>query len=130
MEPLRRAIADYVNLERGAHATPDRVLVLTSSQQAMTLCATVLLDAGDRIFIEDPAYHGRAELPDAAGLECVPVPLDAHGMRVEHLLNAVQPAKAVFLTLAPIPDGGDAGAGPAARGHRMGKATPGLDHRR
>lgn len=98
MEPLRRAIADYVNLERGAHATPDRVLVLTSSQQAMTLCATVLLDAGDRIFIEDPVYHGARRAFDAAGLECVPVPLDAHGMRVEHLLNAVQPAKAVFLT--------------------------------
>ncbi len=98
MEPLRRAIADYVNLERGAHATPDRVLVLTSSQQAMTLCATVLLDAGDRIFIEDPVYHGARRAFDAAGLECVPVPLDAHGMRVEHLLNAAQPAKAVFLT--------------------------------
>lgn len=98
MEPLRRAIADYVNLERGAHATPEHVLVLTSSQQAMTLCATVLLDAGDRIFIEDPVYHGARRAFDAAGLECVPVPLDAHGMRVEHLLNAVQPAKAVFLT--------------------------------
>ena len=60
MEPLRRAIADYVSLERGAHATPERVLVLTSSQQAMTLCANVLLDAGDKIFIEDPVYPHRA----------------------------------------------------------------------
>jgi len=98
MESLRRAIADYVNLERGARATPERVLVLTSSQQALTLCATVLLDAGDRIFIEDPVYHGARKAFDAAGLECVPVPLDADGMRVEHLRNAAQPAKAVFLT--------------------------------
>ncbi|WP_375058023.1 PLP-dependent aminotransferase family protein [Zobellella sp. DQSA1] len=98
MEPLRRAIADYVNLERGAHATPERVLVLTSSQQALTLCATVLLDAGDRIFIEDPVYHGARRAFDAAGLECVPVPLDADGIRVEHLHDAAQPAKAVFLT--------------------------------
>ena len=60
MEPLRWAIADYVNLERGARATPERVLVLTSSQQALTLCATVLLDAGEQICIEDPVYHGRA----------------------------------------------------------------------
>jgi GntR family transcriptional regulator / MocR family aminotransferase len=98
MEPLRRAIADYVNLERGARATPERVLVLTSSQQALTLCATVLLDAGDRIFIEDPVYHGARRAFDAAGLECVPVPLDADGMRVERLRDAAQPAKAVFLT--------------------------------
>ena len=98
MEPLRRAIADYVNLERGARATPERVLVLTSSQQALTLCATVLLDAGDRIFIEDPVYHGARRAFDAAGLECVPVPLDADGMQVERLRDAAQPAKAVFLT--------------------------------
>ena len=97
MEPLRRAIADYVNLERGAHATPERVLVLTSSQQALALCAGVLLDAGDRIFVEDPVYHGARKAFDAAGLECVPVPLDADGMRVE-CLQAQQPAGAVFLT--------------------------------
>jgi GntR family transcriptional regulator/MocR family aminotransferase len=102
MEQLRRAIADYVNLERGARATPERVLVLTSSQQALTLCATVLLDAGERIFIEDPVYHGARKAFDAAGLECVPVPLDADGLRVERMLElaqtAEQAARAVFLT--------------------------------
>jgi len=97
MEPLRRAIADYVNLERGARATADRVLVLTSSQQALTLCANLLLDAGERIFIEDPAYHGARKAFEAAGLSCVPVPLDADGMLVERLHGAA-PARAVFLT--------------------------------
>ncbi|MDD2990450.1 MAG: PLP-dependent aminotransferase family protein [Zoogloea sp.] len=102
MEPLRRAIANYVSLERGAHATPERVLVLTSSQQALTLCAQVLLDAGDRIFIEDPVYHGARKAFDAAGLECVPVPMDTDGLQVEHLLETSKqpgmPPRAVFLT--------------------------------
>jgi GntR family transcriptional regulator / MocR family aminotransferase len=79
-------------------ATPERVLVLTSSQQAMTLCANVLLDVGDRIFIEDSAYHGARKAFDAAGLECVPIPLDAHGIQVGHLRNLAPSAKAVFLT--------------------------------
>jgi len=96
-EALRQAIAAYVNLERGARATPERVLVLTSSQQALTLCANVLLDAGDRIFIEDPVYHGARKAFDAAGLECVPVPLDGDGMRVD-LLQTLPAARAVFLT--------------------------------
>ncbi|MEF9964983.1 MAG: PLP-dependent aminotransferase family protein [Comamonas sp.] len=104
MEALRRAIADYVNLERGARASPERVLVLTSSQQALTLCATVLLDAGERIFIEDPVYHGARKAFDAAGLACVPVPLDADGLQVEYLLGASktpsEAARAVFLTLS------------------------------
>jgi GntR family transcriptional regulator/MocR family aminotransferase len=98
VEPLRRAIADYVNLERGAHATPERVLILTSSQQAMTLCANVLLDAGDKIFIEDPVYQGARKAFDAAALECVAIPLDDHGMLVEKLRDAPQQGKAVFLT--------------------------------
>lgn len=97
-EPLRRAIADYVNLERGARATADRVVVLTSSQQAMTLCANMLLDPGDRIFIEDPAYYGARKAFDAAGLDCVPVPVDRQGIVAERILAEPHKAKAVFLT--------------------------------
>lgn len=98
MEPLRSAIADYVNLERGARATPERVLVLTSSQQALALCATVLLDAGERICVEDPLYQGARRAFEAAGLACVPVPVDGGGMQVQHLDGADTPARAVYLT--------------------------------
>ncbi|GAB3115651.1 PLP-dependent aminotransferase family protein [Novispirillum itersonii subsp. nipponicum] len=98
MEPLRRAIADYVNLERGARATPDRVLVLTSAQQAMLLCATVLLDPGERIFVEDPAYYGARRAFEAAGLECVPVPVDGQGITVGPILSAPHQARALCLT--------------------------------
>ncbi|WP_406624497.1 PLP-dependent aminotransferase family protein [Acidovorax sp. SDU_ACID1] len=97
MEPLRRAIADYVNLERGARATPERVLVLTSSQQALALCATVLLDAGERICVEDPLYLGARRAFEAAGLACVPVPVDGGGMQVRRL-EEERAARAVFLT--------------------------------
>lgn len=97
-EPLRRAIADYVNLERGARATADRVLVLTSSQQAMSLCATLLFDPGDGIFLEDPAYYGARKAFEAAGLDCVPVRVDRQGIVVDHILAEPGRAKAVFLT--------------------------------
>ena len=98
MAALREAIADYVNLERGAHASPERVLVVTSSQQALSLCASVLLDPGEGIFIEDPAYHGARKAFDAAGLDSIPVPVDGDGMQVERLHQATQPARAAFLT--------------------------------
>lgn len=97
-ESLRRAIADYVNLERGARATADRVLVLTSSQQALTLCANMLLDAGEYIFIEDPVYYGARRAFDAAGLECIPVAVDHQGIIADQILNDPHRAKAVFLT--------------------------------
>ena len=78
------------------------MLVLTSSQQALTLCATLLLDAGERIFIENPGYHGARKAFEAAGLQCLPVPVDAHGLQVDRLLEASRrpgdAARAVFLT--------------------------------
>lgn len=95
---LRQAIADYINLERGAHASADRVLILTSSQQALTLVASVLLDPRDAVFMEDPVYQGAYKAFIAAGLRCLPIPLDQQGMQVEHILNMPNAAKAVFLT--------------------------------
>lgn len=98
VQALRQAIADYINLERGARATADCVLILTSSQQALTLCANVLFDPGERIYIEDPAYYGARKAFDAAGLNCVPVAVDQQGVNVEPILNDPHPARAVFLT--------------------------------
>ncbi|QWK81372.1 PLP-dependent aminotransferase family protein [Ochrobactrum sp. BTU1] len=97
-ERLRKAVADYVNLERGARATAEQVLILTSSQQALSLCANVLFDPGDRIFIEDPAYHGARKAFEAAGLECMPVRVDENGLVVEEMLGSDVQTKAVFLT--------------------------------
>ena len=87
MEPLRRAIAAYVNLERGAQATPERVLVLTSSQQAMTLCATVLLDAMKAVI---PILVARAFWPGTEGIAgvaavahaCRPKPAQARALNI------------------------------------------------
>lgn len=95
---LRNAIAHYVNLERGAHATPERILILTSTQQAIALCALNLLDAGDHIFTENPMYQGARKAFEAAGLIPVPIPVDQHGIRVDLLKQHSTPAKVVSLT--------------------------------
>jgi GntR family transcriptional regulator/MocR family aminotransferase len=98
MEALRCAVADYINLERGARAMPERILILTSSQQAIALCAQMLLDTGERIFMEDPAYHGARKAFEAAGLECIPIPVDKHGLQVDALCNSSVSARVVFLS--------------------------------
>ncbi len=96
--PLRQAIADYVNLERGARATADRVLILTSSQQAMALTANLLLDPGERIFVEDPGYHGARQAFAAAGAVPVPVPLDREGLIVRQMFASPDKEQVVSLT--------------------------------
>lgn len=79
-EDLRAAIAGYLNSARGLRCRPEQVLVLTSSQQALQLLAMMLLDDGDRVWLEEPGYRGAATAFAAAGAALVPVRMDAQGM--------------------------------------------------
>lgn len=61
-------------------------LVVTSgSQQGLDLVARALLDPGDPVVVEDPAYVGALQVFQAAGADLHPVPLDGAGMRVDVL---------------------------------------------
>ncbi|MCC7644023.1 MULTISPECIES: PLP-dependent aminotransferase family protein [unclassified Janthinobacterium] len=97
-EPLRQAIADYVNLERGARATAGQVLVLSSTRQALYLCAQVLADAHGPILMEDPGYFGARKAFEMAQLRVVPVPVDAHGLSIAHLRADRSGANTVYVT--------------------------------
>ncbi|OEZ66145.1 HTH-type transcriptional regulatory protein GabR [Janthinobacterium sp. HH103] len=97
-EPLRQAIADYVNLERGARATAGQVLVLSSTRQALYLCAQVLADAHGPILMEDPGYFGARKAFEMAQLQIVPVPVDAHGLSIDHLRADRSGASTIYVT--------------------------------
>lgn len=98
IEPLRQAIAAYLNLERGARTTAAQVLILTSSQQALSLCAAMLFDPGERIYIENPVYQGARKAFAAAGLTCVPVPVDKEGLTLAPIVSDPRPGSGVFVT--------------------------------
>lgn len=97
-EPLRQAIADYLNLERGARVTPDQVLVLSSTRQALYLCAQVLVDEGQPILMEDPGYFGARKAFEMAQLKVVPVAVDAKGLCIDALRADRSGANAVYVT--------------------------------
>ncbi|MGK5074666.1 PLP-dependent aminotransferase family protein [Janthinobacterium sp. ZB1P44] len=96
--PLRQAIADYVNLERGARATAGQVLVLSSTRQALYLCAQVLADAHGPILMEDPGYFGARKAFEMAQLQVIPVPVDAHGLSIDHLRADRSGANTIYVT--------------------------------
>jgi GntR family transcriptional regulator/MocR family aminotransferase len=80
--PLREAIAAYVGSTRAVACSPDQVVVLTSSQQAIDLAVRLLTDPGDAVWHEEPGYRAAASAFLAAGAEVVPVPVDAEGIDV------------------------------------------------
>lgn len=79
-EDLRAAIAGYLRQSRGLRCSAEQVLVLTSSQQGLQLAASMLLDAGDRVWMEEPGYRGASTAFAAAGAQLQPVRLDPQGL--------------------------------------------------
>ncbi|MGH7729191.1 MAG: PLP-dependent aminotransferase family protein, partial [Vulcanimicrobiaceae bacterium] len=79
-EPLRAAIAEYAHAARYVSCGAVQVIVTAGAQQAIDLAGRLLLDAGDRAWVEDPGYPAIRELFRACGARVVPVPLDDEGM--------------------------------------------------
>lgn len=97
-ESLRKAIATYLNLERGANCAPDQVLVLSSTRQALFLCAQLLVDVGKPILLENPGYFGARKAFETAEAKVVPIDVDASGIRTDLLHTDRSGAHCVYVT--------------------------------
>ncbi|MGP1629694.1 MAG: MocR-like pyridoxine biosynthesis transcription factor PdxR [Giesbergeria sp.] len=78
--PLRRAVADYLRVFRSVPLEVDQVLITSGTQQSLELCAHLLADHGDTVWLEDPAYWGAVKSFMATGLSIHPVRVDEHGI--------------------------------------------------
>jgi GntR family transcriptional regulator/MocR family aminotransferase len=84
-EPLRREIASYVARSRAVRCTPEQVIVVNGSQQALDLCARLLLDPGDEVALEDPGYLGVHRILIAQGVRLRPACIDSDGVVIGDL---------------------------------------------
>jgi GntR family transcriptional regulator / MocR family aminotransferase len=80
--PLRESIAAYVAVSRGIVCTGDQVFITCGYSGALELICRTLLEAGDRVWIEDPAFFRTLALLRLTGARIVPVPVDEEGLRV------------------------------------------------
>ncbi|HSA57250.1 MAG TPA: PLP-dependent aminotransferase family protein [Gemmatimonadaceae bacterium] len=97
-QPLRAAVAEYLRAARGVRCSPEQVFIVAGSQQAIDLCARVLLDPGDTAWLEDPGYHGARGALAAAGARIVAVPVDAEGLVVSAGRKRAPDARLAFVT--------------------------------
>lgn len=79
---LREAIAIRLRRLRGIDATPDRIVIVNGTQQALDLISRVLLNPGDRVLIEEPHYTGARCAFVSAGAKLVTSPVDNDGIEV------------------------------------------------
>jgi GntR family transcriptional regulator/MocR family aminotransferase len=99
-QPLRRAIAEYVGASRGVRCSPEQVIITSGAQQALDLAGRLLLDPGDRVWMEDPGYPGAAFMLRAAGAQIIPAPVDQDGLRVDIARRLSPQARMAYVTPA------------------------------
>ena len=95
---LRAAVAEHLVQYRGVDCTPEQILITSGSQQALDLCARVLVDAGEQCWMEDPGYAGAKAALTSAGVEVVPVPVDEDGLTVASGRKRAPRARMVYIT--------------------------------
>ncbi|SDZ15742.1 transcriptional regulator, GntR family [Lysobacter sp. yr284] len=97
---LRRAIAAHASAMRAVRCSPEQVVVVTSTQQAVELAAKTLADPGDRAWCEWPGYPPVRHGLRSAGLEVADVAVDEHGLDVAAGLAAAPDARLAYVTPA------------------------------
>jgi GntR family transcriptional regulator / MocR family aminotransferase len=96
---LRRSLTEYLARSRGVLTGPRQLLICNGFCQGFRLLCEVLRSRGARrIALEDPCVFLYPPIARAAGLEVVPVPVDAEGLIVERLVETS--ADAVLVTPA------------------------------
>ncbi|MGA8037451.1 MAG: PLP-dependent aminotransferase family protein [Candidatus Acidiferrales bacterium] len=96
--PLREAIAEYLGAVRGVKCEATQILVTTGAQLGLQLAAQVLLEPGDRAWIEEPGYHGARHALLMAGAKLVAVSVNRDGLDVEQGIRRAPDARAVYIT--------------------------------
>ncbi|MBX9756760.1 MAG: PLP-dependent aminotransferase family protein [Pseudomonadaceae bacterium] len=94
---LRELVAAYLRNSRGLHCDPAQIVITCGAQQAISLCAQLLVDPGDRVAVENPGYRAAGHAFAAAGAELCGVPVDGDGL-VTAALAQLPDCRLVYLT--------------------------------
>ncbi len=96
--PLRELLCVYLRAARGVNCTPGRIIITSGSQQGLYLLSALLLDPGDKVWVESPGYQGASAPLFAMGARVCTVPVDDQGMDVAYGVANYPDAKMVLST--------------------------------
>ncbi|MBU3738358.1 MAG: PLP-dependent aminotransferase family protein [Rhodoferax sp.] len=79
---LREALQGYLLRARGLQCTAEQILIVNGTQQALELCAKVLLDPGRGVIMEEPCYLMARRTFESVGAHILATPVDDQGLVV------------------------------------------------
>jgi len=95
-QPLRQAVAAYLNASRGVKCVPGQVAIVSGVQEALDVVARLFLNPGDRACLENPGYPGAATVFKAAGAKVTAIGLDDEGIQLREA--SLRGARLVYVT--------------------------------
>lgn len=95
---LREQIALYLGSNRGLVCDPDQVILTSSTHEAIEVLSQVLLEAGEEVWIEDPAYFSALQAFVRAGVKPVSVRVDEEGFSLARAMAIAPAARLAFIT--------------------------------
>jgi 2-aminoadipate transaminase len=93
--PLREWIAASLSIE-GATITPDQVLMVSGSQQALDLLGKVLIEENSKVLVETPSYLGALQAFSVYQPQFVSVPTDDYGLLPEAVDGIADGARLLY----------------------------------
>lgn len=82
---LRTLLAGYLRHARGLVCDPDQIIITAGTQQALFMCAQLLLNPGDLAAIENPGYPRAVAALTLNGARIAGIDVDAEGLRIQQL---------------------------------------------
>lgn len=93
--PLREWIADSLSIE-GVTITPDQVLMVSGSQQALDLLGKVLIEDNSKVLVETPSYLGALQAFSVYQPKFVSIPTDDFGLLPEEVEKIADGARLLY----------------------------------
>ncbi|WP_268798796.1 MocR-like pyridoxine biosynthesis transcription factor PdxR [Pseudomonas huanghezhanensis] len=93
---LRELIAVYLRTSRDLHCSAEQIVITSGAQQAISLCAQLLLEVGDGVAVENPGYRAAGHAFAIAGATLHGISVDSEGISCDEL--ARHDSKLVYVT--------------------------------
>jgi GntR family transcriptional regulator/MocR family aminotransferase len=94
---LRGLIAAYLRSSRGMQCSAEQIVITSGAQQAISLCAQLLVEPGDGVAIENPGYRAAGHAFAVAGAKLHGVSVDDEGIDCAEL-NGLSDCRLAYVT--------------------------------
>lgn len=96
--PLREFLVDKLNGKRGMSVSTDDILILSGSNQGITLINDLFVEEGDTVLVEEYSYSATINRLRAMGANIVGVKLDDDGIDIAALKASLEDLKGQGIT--------------------------------